>query len=260
MRTAIKILKFEFQNILRSKWVLAYGLFFFLLTEGLFQFVGQGDKVILSLMNLTLAVIPLVSIVFGAMYLYHAREFVELLLAQPIDRKKIYWGLYLGIASALSLGFLLGVGLPFFIHRNSVSDHFGVLIFSGVALTAIFTALAFLISVKYDDKIKGLGAAIFLWLVFTVLYDGALLLTVYVFDDYPLDGIVLGMSLANPVDLARILLLIKFNASAMMGYTGAMFNNFFGGSLGIAVSVVSLLFWMAVPFTKGLLNFGKKDF
>ena len=263
MNGTIKILKYEFQNILRSKWIIAYGLFFLLLTEGLFQFIGQADKVILSLMNLTLAVIPLVSIIFGAMYLYNAREFVELLLAQPINRKKIYWGMYTGIGLTLSVGFLLGVGLPFLFHGVTNSAHWATLammLFSGVALTLIFTALAFLISVKYEDKIKGLGFAIMLWLIFSVLYDGALLLIVYLFEDYPLDGIILGMSLANPVDLARIVLMLQFDISAMMGYTGALFNKFFGSSLGMMISVASLMIWMVIPFFSGLRMFRKKDF
>ncbi len=110
---AAKILRFQLHDLGRSRWVLGYTLLLLALTEALLRLGGGGPRATLSLMNVVLTVVPLVSIVFGTMYLYGAREFIELLLAQPVGRRALFAGLYGGLALPLAAGFLLGVGLPF---------------------------------------------------------------------------------------------------------------------------------------------------
>ena len=54
-------------------------------------------------MNVILLLVPLIATMFGVMYYYNSREFTELLLAQPIPRRHIFIGQYLGIAGSLSI-------------------------------------------------------------------------------------------------------------------------------------------------------------
>jgi Cu-processing system permease protein len=42
-------------------------------------------------------------VVLGAMYLYSSREYIELLLTQPIERSSLFLGLYGGLALPLVL-------------------------------------------------------------------------------------------------------------------------------------------------------------
>ncbi len=127
-------------------------------------------------------------------------------------------------------------------------------------LTFIFIALSFLISVKQDDKSKGLGLAILIWLVLAVVYDGFVLLIIYNFQDYPLENTMIVLTALNPIDLGRILFLMKFDIAALMGYTGAVFQRFFGSSLGMIISVICLLAWIIFPFVLSSRSFKKKDF
>ena len=99
-----------------------------------------------------------------------------------------------------------------------------------------------------------------MWLSLSVLYDGAVLLAVNAFAAYPLEKPVLAMMLLNPVDLARIVLLMNFDVSALMGYTGAVFHRFFGSPLGTAVAVVALTAWILAPLAVGARWFARKDF
>lgn len=263
MNSLVKITRYELNDVLRSKWVILYGLFFYLLTDILFRFGGSSSKVILSLMNVVLIIIPLMSVVFGVMYLYNAREFIEMMLSQPINRKSLFGGLFTGLALPLSLGFAAGVGIPFAIHGLENASHLGILIMlliSGIFLTIIFVNLAFLISIVHEDKIMGLGIALLNWLLFSVVYDGIVLLVTYLFADYPLEKAVIGLTILNPIDLARILIMLKFDIAALMGYTGAVFEQFFGSYLGLLISFVSLTVWAVVPFLLGLRAFSRKDF
>lgn len=259
-----KIMKYELRDVARSRWLFAYTAFFLLVTDALLRFSDGGGKALLSLMNVVLIIIPLVTVVFATMYLYNAREFTEVLLAQPVGRRQLFAGLYLGLTLPLSAGFAAGVTLPF-VYQGGLGDPalratLGALVVTGVALTAVFTALAYLIATRTDDRVKGLGIAIAGWLAASVLYDGLVLFLALRFADYPVERPLLGLMLANPVDLARIVLLLQFDVSALMGYTGAVFKHFFGSAGGIAIAATALLLWIALPVVGGLRAFERKDF
>ena len=44
-----------------------------------------------------------------------------------------------------------------------------------------------------------------------------------------------------------------------MGYTGAVFERFFGSLAGGVLVVGTLLLWIALPLLRGLRDFGRKD-
>ena len=261
MRLTGKILRYQLRDVLRGRWVLIYGLMFLLLTDGLFRFGGSGDRVVLSLTNIVLLMVPLVTIVFGTMYLYHAREFVVMLLAQPVDRKSLYLGLFGGLAVPLAGGFLAGVSLPFLWHDpGGFGPALVVLLATGILLTLAFTALAFVVAVHFDDRAKGLGVAVLIWFLAAILYDGAVLLVVVLLGRYPLEQPLLVLTALNPIDLGRVLLLLQMDVAALLGYTGAVFERFFGSWAGRGIAVVALLLWTAIPFFLGLRRFRFKDF
>ncbi|MBE0551038.1 MAG: ABC transporter permease subunit [Ignavibacterium sp.] len=262
MELILKIIKFEFSNALRSKWIIVYFSFFVLLSFLLFNFEDETDKAVLSLMNVALTIIPLVSIVFGTMYVYNSSDYIQMVLCQPLDRKSLYFGLYLGNAIPLGLSFVVGVFIGFVFNGFNPDGITPVLILTinGFALTLIFTSIAFLNALKFSDKAKGLGASILIWLMLAVIYDGLILFVTYFFRDYPIENIILSISLLNPIDLARIFFILDFNISALMGYTGALFNKFFGTSLGVLASISLMIVWFIIPFLFGLRNFNKKDF
>lgn len=263
MNIMLKIIKYELRDVIRSKWMLIYFAFLILITEGMFQFSGSSSKVLLSMINIVLILIPIITISYGIIYMYSSREFTEMLLAQPIKRKTLYTGLYSGLALPLSIAYLCGVGIPFIFHGVDESSQFSVLLIlllSGVALSFVFTSIAVLISLNFDDKVKGLGIGIFVWLFMAVVYDGALLFGSYLLSEYPMEKPMIGMTLLNPIDLARILLMLKFDISALMGYTGAVFKKFFGSPYGMLLSIAMLLLWIAIPYLIGKRIFVRKDF
>ena len=262
MRLVGQIALFSIRDVSRNRWGLLYSAFFAAVTVGLFQFQVHGEKVAASLIGLSLLLIPLVCVLFGTMYFYNSREFIELILTQPISRKTVYLGMYVGLASTLIIGFLLGVGLPFaFFGAGDTTQmtSFALLLVIGSFLTVIFLALSFLVAAVFDDRGKGLATSLAAWLFTALLYDGLVLLAATAFSDYPLEKPLLIMSLANPIDLARVTLLVHTDMAALMGYTGAVFNWFFGTSMGVTIALVSLSLWTAVPLLLGLTRFSRKD-
>ena len=66
---------------------------------------------------------------------------------------------------------------------------------------------------------------------------------------------------ANPVDLGRVLLLMRLDTSALMGYTGAVFERFFADGRGnLLASAAMLSLWIAGPIAIGARQFRRKDF
>lgn len=227
-----------------------YFLFYFLLGSILLFLNSDLSKAIITLLNVIIIITPLIGTVFGVMYYYNSKEFTELLLAQPLKRRTIFLGQYFGLSISLALSLVLGLGIPFALYGLFYSDaiwDFGMLLFVGAMLSFIFVALAYIIALKNENKIKGFGYAILLWLFMAVVYDGIFLISLVMFNDYPLDKFTLGVTLFNPIDLSRILILLKLDIAALLGYTGAVFQKFFGTYLGLLLSLGILIAWFVIP-------------
>lgn len=252
-----KIVKYVITDILRNKIVLVYTLFLLASSFSVFSLEDNSSKGLLSLLNIILIVVPLVSIIFSTIYVYNSAEFVELLVSQPLKRKTIWLSLFAGLATSLSIAFFIGAGIPVLIYQANMIGLTMILI--GLLLSIIFVAIAMLATVKTRDKAKGIGAAIMLWLYFSLLFDGLVLFLLFQFADYPMEKPMIAVSALNPIDLSRILILLQLDVSAMMGYTGAVFKEFFGTSTGILFSFATLLIWIVLPVWYSTRKFNTKD-
>ncbi len=253
----IKIAKYVIYDILRNWFVILYTLFLLVVTCSMFSLDSDPGKASLSLLNIILLVVPLVSIIFTTIHFYNSYEFIELLLAQPVSRKTIYFAEYFSLSIALATAYIIGVAIPMLLLNFSESSVY--LIIAGLLLTFVFVALAFAASVSTRDKAKAIGIALLFWFYFTLIYDGLILYVIYSFSDYPLDKVTLAMVSFNPIDLARIIILLKLDLSALMGYTGAFYKNFFGSSVGVIYSVLFLLVWALAPLLLAMRRFVRKD-
>lgn len=246
----LNIIRYTFYDLLRSRWSITYMLFYMITGFALLFLSNDLGSAIISLMNILLVLAPLVGIIFGVIFYYNSSDFSELLLSQPIKRSTIFLGQLYGICISLSLSLAIGLGLPFLMYGLFNSDQifdFLVLILDGVILTFVFVGLAYYVAMKNDNKVKGFGYALLMWLIFAILYDGLLLILLVQFEEYPLDTFSLAATVLNPIDLSRILILLKLDISALMGYTGALYQKFFGTLFGVFISFGLLSLWSALP-------------
>lgn len=252
-----KIIKYVLTDIIRNKIIIAYTVLLLAISFGILSLESSSTKAMLSLLNIVLIIVPLVSIIFSTIYVYNSSEFMELLLGQPLKRKTIWLGTFVGLATSLALAFLIGIGIPVLLFNfNAVGM---MLLATGFFLSVIFVSIAMLATVYTRDKAKGIGISIMLWLYFSLLFDSLVLMLLFQFEDYPLENVMIVLSALNPIDLSRILILLKMDVSALMGYTGAIFKNFFGTQWGMLVSFSILLLWIIVPLIFSLRKFRRKD-
>ena len=253
----LKLSRYILYDILRNKVVIGYTLFLFVVSMALFNMEENSSKAMLSLLNIVLIVVPLISLIFATIHYYNSYEFIELMVAQPMSRTRILLSEYAGVCFSLLTAFFLGVGVPILLFSPDATGM--AILFTGSALTVIFTSLAFLASVKSRDKARGIGAALLLWFYFALIYDGLMMLILFNFRDYPLEKFILLMVGLNPIDLGRIFIMLKMDVSVLLGYTGALYKDFFGSATGVLFTVGIMTVWAVVPLWLAVRSFRKKD-
>jgi len=252
-----KILKYVIVDIVQNKIVLIYTFLLLVISLSLFNLESNSAKGLLSLLNIILILVPLICISFSTIYIYNSSEFIELLVSQPVKRKTIWISIFSGLSSSLAFAFFIGAGIPILLYH---ADSTGIMmIATGLFLTVVFVSIAMLAAGSTRDKAKGIGLSVFLWLFFSLIFDALVLFLLFQFQDYPLERLMVIVSFLNPIDLGRVQILLQMDISALMGYTGAVFREFFGATIGITISFIGLFFWIVWPVWLSLRRFKKKD-
>lgn len=252
-----RILKYVAIDILKNKIIIAYCIMLALFSWSAFGLEDNATKGLLTLLNIVLLTVPLISILFATIYVYNSNEFIELLVSHPVKRSMIWKALFTGLSLSMVLAFIIGTGIPLLLFADIGTAL--IMILAGSLLSVIFVAIAFLSSIMTRDKAKGIGISIILWLFFALLFDGLILFLFFQFSDYPIEKPMVFLTALNPIDLCRILILLRLDVSAMMGVTGAIFRDFFGTNWGLILSFVLLFLWAILPFMISLRKFKKKD-
>jgi len=252
-----KILKYVIVDIVQNKIVLIYTFLLLVISLSLFNLENNAAKGLLSLLNIVLILVPLICITFSTIYIYNSSEFIELLVSQPVKRKTIWLSIFSGLSVSLALAFFVGAGIPILLYH---ADSTGIMmIATGLFLTVLFVSMAMLAAGSTRDKAKGIGWSVFLWMFFSLIFDALVLFLLFQFQDYPLERVMVFLSFLNPIDLGRVQILLQMDISALMGYTGAVFREFFGAATGITLSFIGLFFWVLWPIWLSLRRFKKKD-
>jgi Cu-processing system permease protein len=251
------ITKFVITDILKNKIILFYALILCVFSWSIFSLEDNTSKGIMSLLNIILLTVPLVSIIFSNIYMYNSAEFIELLVSQPVKRSSIWTSLFIGLSLALNAAFFVGIGIPVLIFVSFMTAI--TVIVTGMLITTIFVSIAMLCSILMRDKARGIGLSIILWLFLSLIYDGLVLFFMFQYADYPIEKPMAILAALNPIDLARIQVLLHVDTAALMGYTGAIFKKMFGTFTGYILSLMLMLAWTVLPFLISLKLFNKKD-
>lgn len=253
----LKVLKYTLIDLLRNRFVLGYAVLLFAIGQGLFMLEEDPMKAILSLVQVVMALVPLIALVFTVVYLYDTQEFTQLLAVQPMARRSILLGQLLALCAAMLVAQGLGLGLPLLVHAAGRPAL--LLSLAGSALCVVFVVLGALIATRFREKARGVGMALAAWLLFVLVHDALLLALLFALGDYPIEPWIVPLAGLNPIDLARIMVMLEIDLAAMMGYSGAVYKNFFGSAAGMAVAALILLAWIFVPGWAALRAFQRRD-
>lgn len=239
----------EYVLSVRNRWALALVVLFASLSVLVVALAGQGgvvrtDAVVVSLVELTALLCPLVALVFGYDAVVGADEsgWLDVAFALPVPRRRVVLGTYLGRLSvfvgALVVGFGLG-GLSLAADGLLSVAYLG-LVGAAALAGASFLALAVLASTLAAEKTHALGGSLLLWVWVAFVHD-LVSLGLVAADVVAADWLA-AFVLSNPVTVFRVLAL-----QTVPTVTGGMARVLVGTGLTTPVLVAALVAWAAVP-------------
>jgi Cu-processing system permease protein len=249
-------------SLLRSRWIWGYFLLFAIVSFGLFHYSPTLNGGMGGYLNVVVLVIPLLATIIGSLYYYNNYDFTLMMLTQPLSRTAVLLGQLWALIAMLALGFLGGtlLGVVWFAFDEVLISQLVLLLAGGLFLIGIFCALAYLLALRSSDKLRGMGAALGIWLFMAIIYDGLLLAYLYAFGQYPVEHHAVVFTLINPIDLSRVAVMLHMDVAALMGYTGAVFKSFFGSTAGLGVAAAAMVAWLLLIHVGIWLGARKKDF
>jgi Cu-processing system permease protein len=252
------LLKYGLYNQLRNRWLIGFALFFFGAAYALLGFGGDERKAVASLVNIVILICPSVAILYSTVFWYASASFNHLLLMQPVKRAEIFLSTWLAIALNLSGALALGTVAAFVMSGYGVKE-VGQLVLISTFLIFIFSAMGVLCSVVAVDRMRGLAAALGIWLYFSLIHDGIAFLVLMSFRDYPIEKFIYAWMAFNPIDLARLYLIYRFDLAALMGYTGSILQQMVGGRMMLTLFCSGLCMWIVIPALVTERKFRRSD-
>ena len=249
----------ELKNVLRSRWLYAFSALLAFCSLCFFLLSKDPRKTQLALINVVIAVVPLVSVLFTNAYWYNSETFTELLLSQPVSRRRLFWSRSAAILPSLGVSLFLGLILPFLC--LGAWDGGLIWIFSAaILLASIFSFLGVLIASLIRDRMWGIGMSLGIWCYWMILHDAFILFVLYTFRDYPLEKVSAILCALNPLGLVRVGLLMHFDAPILLGHAGAFIRQLVETGAGYYYGLVFCVLWILIPAFIASRKFSKSDF
>lgn len=254
--------RYELLLAVRSRWLQTCAAVFAALAlavagAGYILSGGHGvqdfSRTAVSLVQITLLLVPLAALVFGGLALTPDRGAAELIYSQPVPRRVILIGRMLGVWVALSAAELIGFGLAGIVVQSQAGidgvSRYLTLIGTAVAITGIFLAVAALIAaLSPGRRTRVLAAGLVVWFVTVMLFDIAALAAASMLHSTAASRLLIVATLFNPVDAARTGALLAIDGSSAFGAGSLALMRFSGGLPGaFMIIAASLAAWLIAP-------------
>lgn len=247
----------------RSRWTQIFAAVFTVLAlavagSGYILSGGYGvqdfSRTTVSLVQLVLLLVPLSALLLGVMAMLPDRGNAELLYSQPIPRAAVLLGTMAGLFEALVAAQAIGFGAAGLAIYSQAGEQgvgsFVALVAMSAALTAVFLAIAALISAGTfgQRRARALAIAIVVWFVAVVLFDVAAIGAASLLRSGHASRLLIVAALVNPVDALRTGTLLAIEGTAAFGASSLALLRFTGGAQGAAALIVaSTVAWILVP-------------
>lgn len=260
----------ELTDKLRSRWIVVIGAGFALFTVVISYFGGapagaagfrELDATVASLTSLVTYFIPILALTLGGGMVADEKErgTLDIFLSSPISVAEFMAGKFAGLALALVISTVTGLGLAgaILVARGGTGAlvMFSVFIVNSIVMGVIFLSISFLVSVLLYDRAKVIAVTIIIWLFFTILYDlGLVGLLISTGGDIgpQLFSVLL---MLNPVDIFRIMNFLSIGEfRVFIGLSFVEFPAFMNGTVLWGISLT----WMVLPMIASYFLFKRK--
>lgn len=245
------VIGYEFFESIRNKWLIINSGLFFIFCWILFYLdSSEGNRAIVSILNLELLMIPLFSLIFGSLSFISSIPFLDVTLSRPLGRPRVFWGKWIGGSLSLSISFSIGlVFAAIFFTQMTMASIVPLLLlfFLGIILSSSFLSIAYLLSVYLKTRELVLVVSLLIWFTLYVLYDLFVLGFSVWFGDYPLEIPLAILIFLNPIDMARVTILMSLDIGNLMGVSAVVLQNLLSGFWRVVFLFLGFILWTLVP-------------
>jgi Cu-processing system permease protein len=270
---AALVMRQEILLAARSRWLQAFAVAFGLLAT----VVAASGRALsgahavrfartsVSLTYLVVLVVPLAALVMGVLELVPEGGSAEMLFSQPVSRRIILLGKYLGLLAALAAAELIGfgaAGLAIFWRAGTLgATGYALLLLGTILLTADFLAIAAFLASGAAGRARSLTLALITWVTLVVLVDVAALAIATVLPSADASLLLIASVLANPAAAIRTGTLLSVEGAAAFGTGSLALLRFAGGPLraGLMLSF-SVTAWLVLPLWAAMHRLARVDF
>ncbi|MBS2771846.1 ABC transporter permease subunit [Anoxybacillus rupiensis] len=255
------IAKRELKMITRSKWLLSFSLLFTAvavitvytgMTSSVSGFSGFS-RVTASLLNLSLFLVPLLTLLMGTMFVAGEQEDGHLLLlfTSPISPVSILIGKYIGLSLALSaaLSFSYGlVGLFLLILFQQLPGSLFFFFLFSLLLMLMFLSIALLIGFFSPNRFHALGTSLLVWAFYVLFYEFIVmgLISSIAQANWVLPILSASVFL-NPVELVRVWSIISLKSGTVLGPSIYDFTVWAEHVYGQVAFIAASILWTILP-------------
>lgn len=251
----------EFQAAARSKWVIGTAIAFGLLCLAVsllglrslreigLSGVGPASA---ALINLGILLPAVMGLLLGSNSLVAAREqgVLPMIAVQPVPRRSIVLGPFLGVSAALAASILFGFGIATLVLAGVAkqSDVLPLLALVGstLAVAIVCVSIGLGISALSRTRLQATSIAITLWFLLALGMDLALAAIAPAMRMGPVG--LLTAVVFNPLEAGRVLALLAADPDGTaLGPFGAYLVETYGSSGAALVLIASLVFWTVLP-------------
>lgn len=137
---------------------------------------------------------------------------------------------------------------------------YSIFVGTSITLGLVFISLSAMLSILANRKPMAIVTALILWFFFLFIYDFIVLAMSYHIDEAYLRKMLYFSLLGNPIDMARVVVLMAVGGEAALGAAGAGLLRMFGGPVTSAISAAALfLVWIAIPLLVAAVVFRRQD-
>ena len=260
----------ELSDKLKSRWVIVIAVGFAVFTLVISYFGGATSGVagfrnmeatVASLTSLVTYFIPILALTLGGGIIAdeHDKGTLEIFLASPMTPGEFIFGKFLGLAVALSLAMIAGLGVSglVLLAGNGMKAFGSYLVFmlNSAVLGFIFLSVSFLVSVLFRERARAIAFTVFLWLFFSVLYDLGLIGLLIITKGTIGNNVFSAILTLNPVDVYRVINFLSIGElKVFLGLVSVDLPSYMKTPVLAAVSCA----WMGLPLFLSYRLFKKR--
>ena len=224
MKNLYLIAYLDLKESIRAKWFLVYSLvfgglitLFFVagVTESQVMGFSGLSRLLLMYIQITIVILPIFILITTVRSISGDRDnnILEYMLSFPISLKQYYWGKIIGrfITVYLPVVFAMIIAIVYGTIKGASIPWDIFFLYTGLlfAMSSAFLGIAFFISSFVKSSEVALGIAFFIWILLLAFIDIALI-SLMMQERFSTE-LILGISLANPMEIFRVAAISLFD-------------------------------------------------